>query len=266
MCNDSPRTIDALDTTCKLLEELQARNGAGVTELADALNTSKSTVHHHLATLSSHGLVQKCEGEYHFALRFLTYGGTARDRNATFEYAKDDVDSLASKSGETVRLVVKDGRYSQTIYYRTGNRASEPTTCLGEREYLHSSATGKALLAALPERDAENILEADLHQVTPTTITDPVELRAELETIRNRMIAFDDEERRDGIRGVASPFIKPGDTNDVIGAIGISGPTERIPDKRFQEELPEMIKRSVEVIKTTDEVLADRWTWFDSGD
>lgn len=266
MCADSPRTIDALDTTCELLEELQARNGAGVTELASSLDTTKSTVHHHLATLSSHGLVQKREGEYHLGLRFLTYGGTARERDATFEYAKADVDSLARKSGETARLVVKDGRYGQTTHYRAGKHASEPTTRLGEREPLHSSATGKALLAALPERDVEDVLEADLHRVTPNTTTDPTELRAELEAIRNRMIAFDDEERRDGIRGVASPFIKPGDTNDVLGAVGISGPVERIPDKRFREELPATIKRSVEVIKTRDEVLADRWTWFDSGD
>lgn len=264
MDKDSPRTIDALDTTCELLEELQARNGAGVTDLARSLDASKSTIHHHLTTLSNQGLVENREGEYHLGLRFLTYGGTARERDSTFAYAKADVDNLAFESGETARLVVKDGRYGQTIYYQTGGQTSDPATYLGEREYLHSSATGKALLALLPEDDVDNVLELGLRQVTPNTKTDPEELRAELETIQSEIVAFEDEERREGIRGIAAPFKKPGDADAVVGAIGVFGSTNRITDERFQKELPEMIKYSAKIIKTRDEVLTDRWTWFNS--
>ena len=67
--DDSGRTVKTARTTFRVLEEVTARERAGVTELASALALSKSAVHRHLSTLVAEGLVEKHGGEYRRSLR-----------------------------------------------------------------------------------------------------------------------------------------------------------------------------------------------------
>jgi DNA-binding IclR family transcriptional regulator len=63
------RTVRTARTTFRVLDEVRARERAGVTELATALEMSKSAVHRHLATLVAEGRVEKHDGEYRRSLR-----------------------------------------------------------------------------------------------------------------------------------------------------------------------------------------------------
>lgn len=109
--NSNPRTIQSVEISFSLLDEIRRRNRAGVTELADALGLSKSAVHHHVATLEKQNFLMKIDGKYQIGLRFLTFGGHARKKEEIFEHWKDVVDTLAQKTGETVRLIVENAGY-----------------------------------------------------------------------------------------------------------------------------------------------------------
>jgi DNA-binding IclR family transcriptional regulator len=67
--DESGRTVKTARTTFRVLDEVTARERAGVTELASALGMSKSAVHRHLATLVAEGRVEKHESEYRRSLR-----------------------------------------------------------------------------------------------------------------------------------------------------------------------------------------------------
>jgi len=62
---DAPRTVAAVDKTCKILEAIHTLEGAGVTEIAEATGGSKANVHKHLRTLQAAGFVREQDGEYH---------------------------------------------------------------------------------------------------------------------------------------------------------------------------------------------------------
>lgn len=146
-----------------------------MTELANALDLSKSTVHHHLATLENQHFVSNDGGKYHLGMGFLIYGGHARNEEDLFKTRKKDVDKLARITDETVRLVVEHAGYGLTLYQSTGQNVSETLTRLGTMEHLHSTAVGKAFLASLPDEEVQRIVDERELEDSPRTrsVTSP---------------------------------------------------------------------------------------------
>ncbi len=115
-------------------------------------------------------------------------------------------------------------------------------TQVGNRVPLHATGAGKALLAALPAARRDGVLDRlELRPYTPHTIVDPAALRRALEEIRERGYAIDDEEYDDGVRCVAVPVM--GGPNELIGAISISAPANRLTRQRGTELVP-LLRRS----------------------
>jgi DNA-binding IclR family transcriptional regulator len=67
--DEAGRTVQTARTTFRVLDAVTGRERAGVTELAEALEMSKSAVHRHLTTLVAEGRVEKRDGEYRRSLR-----------------------------------------------------------------------------------------------------------------------------------------------------------------------------------------------------
>lgn len=245
---NNPQTpIRATRNSFRILETLRDRGRAGITELADQLEMSKSTVHEHLVTLRELGYVTVEDGEYALCTTLLTFGGSARQKEALFEFAKDEIDELARETGKTAKVVTEEYGRGVYLYQSHGKEGVRTDAHVGTVVYLHATGVGKALLAHLPEERIEEIIETHgLPKRTENTITDEDELYAELETIRERGVAFDNEERIDGIRCVAAPIQRDG---EVLGALSISGPKRRIPDERFRNEYPDLIRETARVIE-----------------
>lgn len=97
--------------------------------------------------------------------------------------------------------------------------------------YLPACGVGKAILANFPrERVSDVVEEYGLPAWTENTITDEESLYEELNRIRNRGVAFDDEERIRGLQYVAAPIQCDG---ELLGAISVSGPKKRFADEGF---------------------------------
>ncbi|WP_232685929.1 IclR family transcriptional regulator [Halobacterium zhouii] len=240
-------SVQSVETTFRILEALHDRGGAGVTELASALSVPKSTVHNHLQTLRRNEYVVADDGTYRVGCRFLELGAHARDRRAIYEVARPEVERLAEETGELSGVLVEEHGRGVFLHRAMGERAVHVDTYAGKRIALHGPALGKAILAALPESRVDDIVERHgLPPLTENTITDRDELGAELERIRETGVAFDDEERLDGLRSVAAAITGPDD--EVLGAVSVAGPTTRLRDDRFREDLPEAVRSAVNVI------------------
>ena len=70
-----------------------------------------------------------------------------------------------------------------------------------------------------------------LVRVTPRTIVQPDEFELELERIRLRGYAVDEEEFREGVSCVAAPVIESG---KAVSAYSLSAPTERFGRRRLR--------------------------------
>lgn len=245
---DGGKTIKSVETALELVEEIRRHEEMGVTELATEVGRSKSTVHHYLKTLEMHNCLEKTDGKYRLGLRFLTYGGQARAREWLYQLAKDDVDQLADETGEQARLIVEQDGYGITIYQSEGENVGRPHSHVGSIEELHCTAAGKAFLAALPDDRVAELLETiELVEHTDRTITDRGELESELERIQSRGVAFDDEEHREGVRCVAAAITSR--SGELLGAISVSGATDRLTDDRFRKTIPDQIQNIVGVVE-----------------
>ncbi|MHC3439964.1 IclR family transcriptional regulator [Natrialbaceae archaeon A-gly3] len=233
-------TIKSDETLLTIVDELYKQGGATVTEIADAVDVSKSTVHRHLATLQKHDFVTKETNEYALGFRFLDLGGHVRHRNPIHKQVKSIVRDIAEETGEFVGFLVEEHGLGTYIYCEWGSEGVGNDVRIGRRIHLHQSAAGKAILANLPEeRTASIIDEHGLPKRTPETITDRDELEENLETIRERGYAYAHSEHTEGLWAVGVPV------HDIDGGIAggllVAGPTYRMSGEQLEEELPEYL-------------------------
>jgi DNA-binding IclR family transcriptional regulator len=244
----SKNTVRSSEKTLRILETIHERGEMGVTELANHLDMSKATVHHHLSTLEAKEYVAKDGSRYRTGLRLLEMGERARRQSGVFEVAKSSIDELAEQTGELANLMVEEHGRGVYVHIASGEQAISLDTRVGTRQYLHTSALGKAILAYMPDERFEEVIERHgLPAKTPNTVTDKEALEAELEEIRERGVAFDGEERAEGIRCVAAPITD--NRNELIGAVSVSAPSARMKRDRFRNEIPEMVRDTATVIK-----------------
>lgn len=238
--------VGAVETTLEIVDALQELDGAGVTELSTHLDLPKSTVHNHLTTLERHEFVVNEEGTYRTSLRFLQLGEYTRNQQPLYDATREKVAELAERTGEIANLAVEE--HGRCVYLRReeGENAVPLDTHAGKHVYMHSTALGKAMLAHYPRERVESIVETHgLPAVTGETVTDPDELFDRLDRIAAEGVAFDDQERLDGLRCVAAPI----ETDDeVAGAVSVSGPTSRIKGELFREDLPETVSEIADVV------------------
>ena len=233
-------SIAVLDRALDLLEALaEAPAGApiGVSEVARRAGVTKSAAFRILANLERRGYVAKDAVSARYTLgTHLVYLGErslgAIDLRAA---ARPALEALQRRFGETVNLGVRDGAeviYVDMIESSHGLRMSAR---VGGRDYLHSTALGKAILAFLQPADRDHLLHASggLPARTERTITDPVKLRAELERVRERGIAEDRDENEVGARCLGAPIFDY--RGLVAGAISLSAPDSRLDDARAAE-------------------------------
>lgn len=240
--------VKTAQTTFAILEELKQRNEATVTELTDAFDLSKSSIHNYLSTLEQEGYVVKEDNTYRVGLRLLDLGGHALHTERIYDIAKDEVTALAEETGELANLLVEEHGRGTYLYRAHGDDAVKTDSYIGQRVYLHNTALGNAILAHLPrDRVTEIIDRHGLPATTENTITDRDELFARLDRVREEKVAFDDEARVKGLRCVAVPIVNNNDT--VEGAISVSGPTSRFQGQRFREDLPATLKSVANVIE-----------------
>lgn len=248
MTNKAKNPIKGTERTIQIVEELKIQDGAKLTELANHLDLSKGTIHDYLSTLREHNYVVKEDGEYHIGLGFFEVGEYARNRIQLHHTAKPEVDKLAEETGELANLLYEEHGRGVYLYRAHGENAVILDTHTGKRRYLHNTALGKAILAYMPDQRVEKIIDQHgMPNSTPHTITSRERLYEELQAIRDRGYAFCNQERVEGLHCVAAPLQGPDDT--VLGAISIAGPVTRLKAERLEEDLPEKLLQSANVIE-----------------
>lgn len=235
----------------EIMETIQEKNVATLDEIATQSELTKGTVHTYLRTLEECGFVTEDEAGFRLGLRFITMGEHVRNEMDLYVAGQEEVDSLAKETGEYAHLVVESGGREVAIYESRGEYAIAMDYHLRMREtpqYLHDSAAGKAILAhSDPDRLDEILRGQELEAQTSNTITDEETLREELETVRSRGFAVNDEEEVRGMRAVGAPILDS--DGSILGAVSLTAPAGRLKDERFTEETPELVMETANLIE-----------------
>ncbi len=231
--NKGTPQIASLKRTLAMLEAIVADGGrSGVSELARQIGMPPATAHRQVTTLVAEDYLAPSGGGRHVAgARLLGLLHRLDEKQIIANVAAPLLDKLASR----VRSVVQLGTLENdmvTYRIKTGRGAQDLFTRVGMQLEAYCSAIGKVLLANLPEDRREAYLASGpFVSLTERTIVEPALLRDELDAIRNRGFAIDDEEVAPGLRCMAVPLCRSDGT--VLAAVSVSqavGSQQRLQD------------------------------------
>lgn len=214
--------IPVIDRMMEVLAQLERRDaGASIRDLVAALKLPRTTVYRILNTLQLHGMVRRDEaGAYQLGSRLLALASHVATGASTVDLvavAQPFLDRLADEIGEGTKLSVVDGDMILVLAAAPARREYALSVTPGQRLPMHAGASGKLLLAHLPEDKIDEILSRPLVAFTPRTLTDPRRLRADLTRIKRLGYAQDKGEGTPSVLAYAAPVI---DTRgEVVAAV-----------------------------------------------
>jgi IclR family acetate operon transcriptional repressor len=227
-------SVQSVDRALTLLEVLaQSGGGPALTDLAARTGLNISTCHHLLATLVKWGYVAKVAGRrYALGARGLHLGQAFLKQVDLPRRAQPFMERISEDTGETVHLAVLQGDTIITLLKREGRHAVRVDTGALGSDTPHATATGKAMLAWLPEGEIRRILAVHgMARFTPGTITDPDAFVKEMQLVRRHGHAVDREEFLPGVVCVGAAIRNH--LGAVVGAISASAPTLRATEEHL---------------------------------
>lgn len=227
--------VRSLGKALEIIEFLaRAKKEMGLSEITNALDLPKSTAHDLLSTLKEYGYIEQSlfTGKYKLGLRLFEIGNIVANGWDVRMVAAPYIQRLVDEIKATVHLVILDKGEVLYIDKRESQNSLEIVSRIGMRLPAHCTGVGKVLLAYLPSWELEQIIMTKgLPRYTPQTITDAQNLRKELESIKACSYAIDRGEFMENLYCIAAPIRD--NSNEVIAAISVSGPSRRINTKEY---------------------------------
>lgn len=218
-----------------------------MTQIAEMVGMHKSTVHRFLATLEKNRFLERepVSGIYKPGIRLLQLAYLSLEQNDLRRWAAPHLRRLCEQSLETVDLAVLDGQEVVYLDVIESPQRVKLAAAIGFRLPAYCTASGKAILAFMPESAVLRALPDKIIAHTQNTLTTPDAILGELKLIRDRGVAFSEQEFETGINAVGAPILDF--NNRPVGSIAITGPAYRLTRERIIEFVP-LIKASADLI------------------
>jgi len=211
------------NATEKILAVLQAlAEHERIVDIATATDLPKSTVHRILQSLVEHEFALNAgDGRYLGGPRILTLAGKLMSSFDPAQHADGTLRNLREETGYTVHFGLLAGDEAVYAAKVEGKKPYHMPSRVGMSIRLHTTAIGKAIMAAMPDDAVRALLgRTGMEGRTPKSITDPEGLLADLAAIRARGYSIDDEENEPGIRCVGAVVFDH--TGRPSGAVSLS--------------------------------------------
>lgn len=238
MKGDQDTSTGTVHRTIRLISAIAAsKQDVGVGEVAAKLNLPIPTIHRLLNLLRQEGVVDWDERTHRYALGPELYRIAAQVNEAAswVKIATAELRRANEQTGESILL----GLYQPSALAMSFEVRVEGVHPLQYRIDMHVplslvwGASGKAILAHLPEDISKKVLKAEKKDAANGQQPPRYDqLDEELEHIREVGFALSNGEKLIGARGIAAPVFRP---NGVIGSVCMTSPTERIPTERIEE-------------------------------
>lgn len=239
------QAIDRAVSIMKLFNE--DRRELKLSEISDALDLNKSTVHGIISTLKYHGLIDQDEEtqKYRLGLFNMSLGELVQKSLDIRDVTTPVVDKISSVLDETVHIGMLEDTEVVYINKKESNQSMRIFTTIGARNPAYCTGVGKVMLAYKNKDFLMEKLPEKFVELTPKTITEKSELIDELVDIRNQGYAIDEEEFSMGLTCVAAPIFDY--TGNVKYAISVSGPTIRMTVEKINESIVILKKAAKEI-------------------
>ena len=216
-----------------IMEELDRAGELSIGDLSARLTMDKATVHRLINTIKEAGYINQNPDnkKYSISLKLLPMGNRATEKTGVKHISRPFMEQLSEQCGETINLGVCLGNQVMYIDKLESSSTIKVGLGIGTSVPAYCSGLGKAILAFLPEEDADDLLRTvSFEAYTNHTITDRKALNLAFHEIRKKRYAFDDEEYVDGLVCIAAPIF---DYHGMpVASISISCPKYRFYEER----------------------------------
>jgi len=228
--------ITSVDNALRLLGLFREREKVRLSDAREHLGVAHSTAHRLLAMLAYHGFVQQDrDSRVYLPGPALVEIGLAAVRHMDIRrHARPVLEELAGRYGETVHLSVLEAGKVRYLDAVESSRALRVAARTGTALAANCTASGKAMLAALPAPELAALFPdgpgaPELPALTGHSITSRGQLENELAAVRERGFALNREESEDGVASVAVAVLDG--RRAPVAALSVSAPVSRLPDR-----------------------------------
>jgi IclR family transcriptional regulator, pca regulon regulatory protein len=228
----------------EVLATFESHTALTVTQAAKAAALPRSSVARCLFTLEQLGYVAFNDGAYQLRPALLPLLRAYSHSNPLVRAGQPVVNSIRDRLNESSSIAIFDARHqNKTIIYicraETSRIISVPLL-IGSTLPSYCTSMGRVLLAALPSDTLEQFLAtATFSRRTKKTITNPEDMRAELQRVRENGWALTDGELEPGLRSIAVPVRD--NSGNVVAAINLGTQVvRRDSDWLLKTALPEL--------------------------
>ncbi len=246
---DDSSQVKTIDRLVRVLECFTPQRPTwSLAELAAQLDLPKSTLHRFLVGLESHSILRRdtSDKKWRLGYRLFIWGSLAAESTGLRQIARPVIHRLAGETGEMAILTVYHNHQVICTDKVETSHHVRLSLEVGARRACHAGASSKILMAYLPQEEIEAIIQdKGLPKLCTNTITSPNKLKAELARIRECGYAMSIEETDPGAWGIAAPICDW--RGEVVGAIGIAGPTLRYEQDRLKQQIAFCCQAALEV-------------------
>ena len=211
-------------------------------DIARAADLDRSATQRLVYTLETLGYLKRIEGTRNYGLssKVLQFSHSYLKANQLIDKASPYLLDMSRNLGETCNLHELDGHEVVFVARFPGRHLIHIDFVIGSRLPAYFTASGIAILSALPEEVRQDLLKrTQLEPLTPYTITDPDELREQVQVAAMRGYSIQVNQSVMGDISVAAPIID--EHGRAVAAVNISVPTTRWTRERAEAELVQHI-------------------------
>ena len=188
--------------TIKVLQLIADQPQApSVAQLLSLSELTRPTLYRILAALEAEGLVlQGTDKCYQLGSRVISLAHRALAQTSIIDIARLELESLRDLLGETVHLAIRNQKELVYVDKIESREVVRMASTIGTRVPFHSSAVGKAFLAALSAQEANQLIEQlPMTAITAHSPTDRTELVEVVARARLQGFSYESEENEQGI-------------------------------------------------------------------
>lgn len=208
----------------------------GISEISDRMQLNKSTIYGLVNTLTVKGYLEQNSQtkKYRLGIKLFEFGVLVQKRMDLRNEASPFCQKLQEKYADTVHLAT---HYKGEVVYI--DKIAAPNSMIsysqvGKRAPMYCTGVGKAILAYVGKEYLDQfILKETFDAMTEKTITTSEKLLKELEHIKDKGYAIDNEEIEIGLRCVAAPIFNY--KGYPIAAISVSAPYKKMTDEMIEK-------------------------------
>ncbi|MGF6888600.1 DNA-binding IclR family transcriptional regulator [Nocardia sp. GAS34] len=191
----------------------------------------RSTVYRAAERMVGLGWLDKFGTRYRIGSHLFEIASLAPIRLQLREAVLPFLHDLHNATTTTVQLGVLDGDRILVVEKISGHRPMPMLSQTGGVIPAYCSALGRAILAYSDRATIDAVLDSELPQRTPRTLTTKVAILRELAAVPSRGWAVEREEGNVSVSCIAAPIFGP--LGEVVAAVSVTGPSAAVRADRI---------------------------------